>query len=694
MWEWREYKVYEPSEFIAVIPDILVGISCVFDSIKRRVYAVAGAFDIETSRVPDTKPPVATMYHWQFVLNGYVCLGRTWDEFLDVMFAISAKYLNRRKHLYIYVHNFSYEFHFIQRFFKWERVVAREELHPIYAETECGIVFKCSYMLSHSSLKTLSEKFVPDTVKGELDYEKPRHTRTELTRDEIEYCIRDVVIIDKYIQSEIARNGDITHIPNTQTGYMRRLVRDSMYPPDDAGERQRNHAMMNELYITSESEYSALKYAFAGGFVHANYLYVQDVLHNVASYDISSSYPTVMVSELFPMSSATYYDTMSYQEFIALSSSHCIVACFTFTGFESRPDAYEHILSASKALHISNSVLNNGRIVSCDSLTLYLTSVDMESIPFFYDFESVEITDVYAYEKAPLPKPIIEALLQLFADKTTLKNVEGQEEAYLHSKEILNAMYGGMVTDIVADKVIYTSQWATEEVDVEEALLKYNRSRKFVFYPWGVFVTAYARRNLFQAIHAVGIDHVYSDTDSEKFLNPDEHTDFFEQYNKAIAQKITKMLDYHCIPHDTPDAIYPPVNPKGETIRLGLYEYEGTYTRFKTLGAKRYLAEKSGKYTLTAAGISKNNGLAYITSQGVNPFDVFDDNMVIPETHSGKLAAHYNFDHYRGHFFDYNGVYAEYEELTNVALVPAKYHLSLSAQFAEYLKDNKKYRAE
>lgn len=45
MWEWREYKVYEPSEFIAVIPDILVGISCVFDSIKRRVYAVAGAFD-------------------------------------------------------------------------------------------------------------------------------------------------------------------------------------------------------------------------------------------------------------------------------------------------------------------------------------------------------------------------------------------------------------------------------------------------------------------------------------------------------------------------------------------------------------------------------------------------------------------------------------------------------------------------
>lgn len=694
MWKWREYKVYEPVEFITVIPDILAGVHCVFDSIKRRVYTAAGAFDIETTRVPDTKPPVATMYHWQFVLNGYVCLGRTWDEFLDVMYALSSTFLHRRKRLYIYVHNFSYEFHFIQRFFKWERVVARKELHPIYAEAECGITFKCSYMLSRSSLKTLSEKYVPDTVKGELDYEKLRHTRTELTHDEIEYCIRDVVIIDKYIQSEIARNGDIAHIPNTQTGYMRRLARDNMYPPDDAGKRQRNHAMMDKLHITSASEYSALKYAFAGGFVHANYLYVRDVLHNVASYDISSSYPTAMVSELFPMSSAAHYDAMSYQEFIAMSSSHCMVACFTFTGFEGRSDVYEHILSASKALHISNSVLDNGRIVSCDKLSIYLTNVDMESVPLFYDFESVEIADIYAYEKAPLPKPLIETILQLFADKTKLKNVEGQEEAYLHAKEILNAMYGGMVTDIIADEITYTSQWVTKEVVVEDALLKYNKSRKFVFYPWGIFITAYARRNLFRAIYAMGIDHVYSDTDSEKFLNPDAHAGFFERYNKDITQKISKMLEYYCIPHDTPDAIYPPVNPKGETIRLGLFEYEGIYTRFKTLGAKRYLAEKSGKYALTAAGVNKNNGLAYITSQGVDPFKVFEDDLVIPETHSGKLAAHYNFDHYRGYFYDYNGVYSEYEELTNVALVPAKYHLSLSAQFADYLKDNKKQRAE
>ena len=82
MWKWREYKVYEPVEFIAVIPDILAGVHCVFDSIKRRVYTAAGAFDIETTRVPDTKPPVATMYHWQFVLNGYVCLGRTYIIFL------------------------------------------------------------------------------------------------------------------------------------------------------------------------------------------------------------------------------------------------------------------------------------------------------------------------------------------------------------------------------------------------------------------------------------------------------------------------------------------------------------------------------------------------------------------------------------------------------------------------------------
>ena len=48
---------------------------------------------------------------------------------------------------------------------------------------------------------------------------------------------------------------------------------------------------------------------------------------------------------------------------------------------------------------------------------------------------------------------------------------------------------------------------------------------------------------------------------------------------------------------------------------MGVWDFEGTYTRFKTLGAKRYLVEHDGKLQLTVAGLSKQNGIAYMIEQ-------------------------------------------------------------------------------
>jgi hypothetical protein len=79
-----------------------------------------------------------------------------------------------------------------------------------------------------------------------------------------------------------------------------------------------------------------------------------------------------------------------------------------------------------------------------------------------------------------------------------------------------------------------------------EAIHKYNESKgRFLFYPWGIWVTAYARRNLWSAILNVGNDYVYSDTDSIKALNFETHQPYIDAYNKEITFKLFKMMDYH-----------------------------------------------------------------------------------------------------------------------------------------------------
>ena len=62
-----------------------------------------------------------------------------------------------------------------------------------------------------------------------------------------------------------------------------------------------------------------------------------------------------------------------------------------------------------------------------------------------------------------LPKEIIETILKLYKDKTELKGVEGKETEYLHSKELLNSIYGMCVTSIVHDCVTFGADgWETQ----------------------------------------------------------------------------------------------------------------------------------------------------------------------------------------------------------------------------------------
>ena len=100
---------------------------------------------------------------------------------------------------------------------------------------------------------------------------------------------------------------------------------------------------------------------------------------------------------------------------------------------------------------------------------------------------------------------------------------------------MLNSCYGMAVTDIVRPEIIYTDDWQDPLLpNLEKSIEDYNKSRsRFLFYPWGVWVTAYARRNLFTGICEFGSDYIYSDTDSIKVINISAHMDYINSYNKS-----------------------------------------------------------------------------------------------------------------------------------------------------------------
>ena len=349
----------------------------------------------------------------------------------------------------------------------------------------------------------------------------------------------------------------------------------------------------------------------------------------------------------------------------------------------------ENIISLSKCYNIVNYRNNNGRIVSAELLETTLTEQDYFNICDFYDFDSISVGRFRAYQRYYLPKPILESVLTFYEDKTKLKNVIGFEAEYLSAKENVNSIYGMMVTDIVRDEIEYTEtdEWKTIGADIKESILKYNDSRsRFTHYAWGVWVTAYARRNLMRGIIAMGTDYCYSDTDSLKVKNYEKHLDYINSYNKEIDLKIKKCLTARGLDFERSR----PKDIKGVEHPLGRWDFESVYEKFKTLGAKRYAVIDNDKFKITVAGLGKTRGAQYLTElakkEGSSPFDYFNDNLCVPKGKTGKNTHTYLDFKQDGIVTDYQGNTCEFHELSSVHIEPCEYNLSLASHFIDYLK--------
>lgn len=488
-----EFAYYNPDQIKDVIKNVISRGRDKITYRKKQYYNIPCAFDIETTSTYLNGEKVAFMYAWVLNLNGTSIIGRTWDEFINCINAlVDNLYLSPDRILVIYVHNLAFEFAFMGKLFKWEKIFSIDTRKPIYARTINGVEFRCSYLLSGYSLAKVAENLQTYKIKklvGDLDYYKVRHGGTPITQKETRYIINDGRIVVAYIQEEITRNKNIAKIPLTKTGYVRIATRRNCFSishRERNGSRYRN--IIKRLTLTLP-EYKILKSAFAGGFTHANPFYTGKILHNVDSFDFTSSYPTVMIAEMFPMSAGEKIEIKSKKQFRNNLKNYCCVFLARFTGVHSRV-MFDNPISSSKCFNLKNAVLNNGRLVSADSFVLALTDVDFEVYEKFYTWDKLEIFDFYRYKRGYLPRPFIESVLNYYGDKTKLKGVKGKETEYLHGKENVNSMYGMCVTDILRDEIVFNEVdgWGVIDVDGEKEIEKYNRNpQRFLSFAWGIF---------------------------------------------------------------------------------------------------------------------------------------------------------------------------------------------------------------
>lgn len=565
---------------------------------ERKYKNLFCAFDIETTN--DLSVNQAYMYIWQFQIDYYTCIGRTWEEYIQFLNNISD-ILDPEVYLMIYVHNLSFEFSFLKGVYSFDK----DEVFSILPRKvlKCEMFehfeYRCSYLLTNMSLATFTERMgVEQKLSGEdFDYSKIRYSWTELTEQEMLYCIMDVRALVQALKVYFSIENDTFYtIPLTSTGFVRRDTKAAM--------RHYNKTKLQEQ-LPDYNLFCLMRDAFRGGNTHANRYYADQIIENVSSYDRVSSYPDVQVNELFPMGKWIHEPEADFERVIRKIYKQKR-ACIMRVGFQNirlhDPLFGCPYIAKHKCTILSEHDNDNGRILYAKYLEVAVTDIDLKIILSEYDFDNAMILDFYHTRYGKLPKPMLEVVKKYFTDKTTLKGVEGQELFYMLQKAKLNSVYGMCVQSPVKQNILYIDDAFIQDNEPEADLLFKHNKKAFLSYAWGIWTTARAREHLEIAINLVGNNFVYCDTDSVKFID-DGSIDFSKYNNKRKRESITNG--------GTAAA------PSGKIQYLGLYEYEGTYKQFVTMGAKKYAyIDENDKLHITVAGAGKKKGAAEMAARG------------------------------------------------------------------------------
>ena len=651
---------------------------------KSKYYSDIVCFDIETTSYSEK---VAFMYVWQISINGETFYGRTWSEFYELVNQINT-YTEDGKKVIIWVHNLSFEFSFLEGVFKFDKVFATSAHKVVYADYK-NIRFRCTYMMSNKSLASIAKdyKLPVQKLKGDLDYRLCRHPLTPLTEQELKYCENDVLVLHHYIKHMLSGCGTFStsQMPLTSTGFVRKLIRSNAQKDKQYGVMRK---IVKDCSPVDSVLYHMLQRAFGGGQTHANYLRIGEEIDNVTSLDKKSFYPAAMVKHLYPQK---FHAIKSSAYFREIARGKAVIADVEFYDLECK---YPFCTISSHKCQFmcgkDDITLDNGKVYKAKHLIITLTELDFDTIDKYYKYDKSRLKIGHAYSaiKKRLPKTFIKSVLELYRDKTELKGIEGMDVLYMYRKQLLNSTFGMCVTDLLQDSILFdndTHTWQPQAPDTISTLEDYRTNyTSLLLYQTGVYITAYCRHEILEndlyILEREPLDLIYNDTDSIKCENFELYADYFAEYDNKVRQQMQESCKYYGFPWEW----YEPTDQKGRKHLLGTMDNEGTYLKFKTLGAKRYIYTDENGLHATVAGCPKKAMVDYLSTQK-DSYTAFNIGLKLSENESGKMCHHYTKPSETFICTDYLGNKAEVTPGYGTSILPTSFEMNMSASFRDFI---------
>lgn len=314
---------------------------------------------------------------------------------------------------------------------------------------------------------------------------------------------------------------------------------------------------------------------------------------------------------------------------------------------------------------------DNGRIIAARYLETTVTNLDLEIIERQYNY-TIDYIEAMHCKTARMPEPWQRLTMSYYKRKTELKGLTDDDSLYYYqkAKNLLNSIYGLTVQDPLKDIVYFDEAaddlYITEGAD--RAAYMDRTIRNPVNYGHGVFTTAWQRYRLQEILDIVGPAAVYCDTDSVKYID-----DMLTDTQREAIRKINADLRARSVENGATAT-----DRNGGEHPMQVYEDDGEYSQFITMGAKKYAyTDMDGGFHITIAGVPKLSG-----AREMGDINNFREGFTF--RNSGKLRPEY---HDRRSYGQIEIHSHRIELIRNVTLRPVEYRLGLTGEY-QRLIDN------